>query len=127
MVKLNLANKQIDTGGPLRRRDMPRVLRILANRILLDISDCPVALDDHETSNVFFAIDTRRVLRDYLIEGQRFVRPPLDDVRSDKPSMHQRQIAAVERSKMNHRRTLDYIVFRNSPAATRPPSMWPFS
>src|SRR5258708_26430163 len=107
MVKLTLANKQIDTGGPLRRRDMPRVLRILANRILLDISDCPGALDDHETSNTFFGIDTRRVLREYLIESQRFARPPLDDVRIAKPSMHQRQIAAAKRSKVNHRRPLD--------------------
>src|ERR1700756_1189261 len=101
MVKLNLADKQIDPGGALRRRDLPRVLRI-ANRILLDISDWRVAMNDHEASNVFLAVDTRGVLRDYLIQGQRFVRPPLDDVRSVQPSMHQRQIAAVERSKMKH-------------------------
>ena len=102
MVKLNLANKQIDTGGPLRRRDMPRVLSILANRILLDISDRRVTTNDHKASNVFLAVDARRVLRDYLVERQRLISPPLDDVRGVKPSMHQRQITAVERSKMNH-------------------------
>src|ERR1700682_1705813 len=102
MVKLHLADKQIDSGGPLPRRDMRRVFGILANRILLDIANRRVVMNDHEASNVFLAIDTRRVLRDYLVEGQRLVRPPLDDVRSVQPSMHQRQIAAVERSKMNH-------------------------
>src|ERR1700730_13119141 len=118
MVKLNLADEQIDTGAPLRRRDMLRVLRILGNRILLDISDRRVAMNDHEASNVFFAIDARRVLRDDLVESQRFVWPPLDDVRSVKPSMHQWQIAAVERSKMNHRHSLSHIIFRNSMWAT---------
>src|SRR5882672_1555754 len=102
MVKLNLADKQIDTSDPLRRRNMQRILRILGNRILLDISNWRVAMNDHEASNVFLAVDTRRIFRDYLIECQRFVRPPLDDVRSVQPSMHQRQIAAVERSKMKH-------------------------
>src|ERR1700687_3319252 len=102
MVNLHLADEQIDTDDPLRRRDMGRIFRILVNRIRLDISDRRFAMNDHEASNVFLAVDARCVLRDYLIEGQRLVRPPLDDVRSVQPSMHQRQIAAVERSKMNH-------------------------
>src|SRR5260370_28586749 len=102
MKKLTRADEQINPGGPLRRRDMCRVFRILGNRILLDISNRRVIMNDHEASNVFLAIDTRRVLRDYLIEGQCFVRPPLDNVRSVQPSMHHRQIAAVERPKVNH-------------------------
>lgn len=64
MVKLNLANKQVDSN------------RMLIDRVLLDVSDRRVAMNDHEASNIFKAIDARRVFRDYLVEGQRFVGPP---------------------------------------------------
>ena len=96
MVKLDLAYEQIDPS------------RIPVHRIFLDISDRRLAMNDNEASHIFLTVDSRRVLRDYLVKAQCLVGPPFHHVRSVQPPMHQLQIAAVQFAKTNHLRSLSF-------------------
>src|SRR5262249_11111819 len=97
--ELDLADEQGHASGAVVRPEVPRVVRIVRDAIALNIANRPRTSVDYKGMGRFPAEDSWSVLRNDCIErGQRV--PPFANMRRVHPSMHERQIAQLDRTKV---------------------------